>query len=423
MTVIDLFAGPGGWDEAAAQLGIKPVLGFEWDDAACRTAMAAGHARVRADVAKIATAPMVGKVRGVIASPPCQAWSMAGKRKGELDRQHCHDLAERMAIGDDSTDWTAWEDQRSPLVCEPVRFVRDLRPLWVALEEVPAVASLWEHFAIIFRRWGYSVWTGDLNAADYGVPQTRTRRILMASLMRQVQPPPPTHAQDPADDLFGGSTDPWVTMAQALGWGATHRPTPAIHAGKTVDGRLWGSDTHGGSQALIREQELGTWVRRERSGDRAEEGFDAAESPAQCLTSKTRSWLRMGNQEKSAVRSVEEPAPTVVFGARSNKVEWFHERPATTVVGSYCPDVISPPGYRLQESRQNAEGGVRVTVAEGGVRVTVAEGGVLQSFPADYPWQGSRTKQYQQVGNAIPPLLAKHILGSLLGVTSAEAAA
>jgi DNA (cytosine-5)-methyltransferase 1 len=411
MTVIDLFAGPGGWDEGARPLGIRPI-GFEWDMAACQTAMKAGHARVRADVAKIPTAPMVGKVTGLIASPPCQAWSLAGKRKGELDRQHCHDLTDRMAAGDDSTDWTTWEDERSPLVCEPVRFVRDLRPEWVALEEVPAVASLWEHFALIFRRWGYSVWTGDLNAADYGVPQTRTRRILMASRVAQVQPPPPTHAQNPADDLFGGSAAPWVTMAEALGWNEADR---LVHPRGTgmIERHGPRDDRTGAEPAMTVTSKGRSWERFVAAGVTGEgRPKDPQTQPADTLTGKgTAYWLVNGAQANATVRHINEPAPTILAAMDNGDTRWTYERPATTVVGSYCPDVISAPGYRLTESRQNAEGGVRVTVAEGGV---------LQSFRPDYPWQGSRTKQYQQVGNAIPPLLARHVLSALTGLPVVE---
>lgn len=267
----------------------------------------------------------------------CQAWSMAGKRKGELDRANCHLLADRMAGGDDSTDWCTWEDPRSPLVCQPVRWVRDLRPEWIALEEVPAVASLWEHFARIFRGWGYSVWTGDLCAADYGVPQTRTRRILTASRVRTVGPPPPTHSETAhGDDLLGGHTLPWVTMAEALGWAEAD---------------------------VIRPNRGSGFV--ERHGDRPD--FPAT---------------------------------------RPNDVRWALDRPATTVVGSFRPDVIAGPGHH-DTSRQDAPGSVRVTVQEAAI---------LQSFRPDYPWRGSRTKQYEQCGNAIPPRLAAHVVASAIGI-------
>lgn len=401
---LDDFAGPGGWDEGARMIGLR-TLGVEWDEAACATAEAAGHARIRGDVSLHPSEPLIWvRGAGYIASPPCQAWSMAGKRKGEHDRANCHILADRMAAGDDSTDWTEWEDERSPLVCQPVRRVRELRPEWIALEEVPAVLGLWEHFARIFRGWGYSTWVGVLNAADYGVPQTRQRVILMASRVRTVCPPPPTHSRDGDEgDLFGGSRKRWVSMAEALGWGFPE-PSCTVSGGGAETG---GAEPFGNANYRRR---LAAFVSAGVTGEGRPK--DPETQPADTLTGKGTAYWVLANRRDSPAwvaehgerdnRPASEPAPTFTGEAH----RWTWERPATTVVGSYCPDVISPPGYRTETSRQDAEGGVRVTVAEGGV---------LQSFPADYPWQGSRTKQYQQVGNAVPPLLAAHILAALTG--------
>ncbi len=51
----------------------------------------------------------------------------------------------------------------------------------------------------------------------------------------------------------------------------------------------------------------------------------------------------------------------------------------------------------------------------GSVKLLIEEGLVLQSFRPDYPVQGTMSKKWEQIGNAIPPLLAAAVLGSLLG--------
>jgi DNA (cytosine-5)-methyltransferase 1 len=411
--IIDLFAGPGGADEGLRLIGHTDILGIEWDRSACDTALAAGHARLWADVAALDPATVAeayGQPEGLWASPPCQAWSMAGKRKGEHDRANCHALADRMAAGDDSTDWTTWEDERSPLVCQPIRWVRELRPEWIALEEVPAVASLWEHFARIFHSWGYSVWTGDLNAADYGVPQTRTRRILIASRVRDVQPPEPTHAQHPhGGDLFGGGGQlPWVSMAEALGW------TDGLEVNtrgdrKTPGGNEFSADRP--SWALTektRSWRINTGNNSSIGGGKTKPYERDIDEPSPTLTGNVNRWFVSATK-----RSADQPAPTILSSMDNGDTRWVHERPATTVQGD---PRIGRPGHKDRDKGESQ-------FDHGSIRVTVQEAGILQSFRPDYPWQGTRTKQFQQVGNAVPPLLAAHVGAAVTGVALTPAVA
>jgi DNA (cytosine-5)-methyltransferase 1 len=378
--ILDLFAGPGGWSEGIRRhLGLTDI-GIEWDAAACQTRAAAGHTTIRADIAQIATEPMRGKFQGKISSAPCQAFSRAGKRLGLVDLPLLHQAVHDLAHGRDTRTKlrAACKDPRSLLAAEPMRYLHDLRPEWTVMEEVPDVLPLWQQYAAVLRGWDYSVWCGILNAADYGVPQTRRRAILIASRVRPVSAPTPTHDRDPQHDLFGEELAPWVSMADALGWGATDRPAPTVTAGGGKTGGAEPFPTQARA-ALLASRDRGDWV------------------------------LRSGQSvagEGRAVRQLDEPAVTIT--GRADLCAWTTERPATTVCAT---DRIAPPGHRNRDA-----GGESQFASPDTVRITVEEAAVLQSFPADYPWQGTKTKKFEQVGNAVPPLLAAHIVSAATGL-------
>ena len=119
-----------------------------------------------------------------------------------------------------------------------------------------------------------------------------------------------------------------------------------------------------------------------------------------------------GKQANAAQRGSDEPAPTILFGNDAANKGWVSERswgekgcptkrPATTVAGD---PRIPPPGHH----GHGEQGG------KDAIRVSIEEAAVLQSFPPGYIFKGSRTKQFEQVGNAVPPLLARAILAALI---------
>jgi DNA (cytosine-5)-methyltransferase 1 len=121
--------------------------------------------------------------------------------------------------------------------------------------------------------------------------------------------------------------------------------------------------------------------------------------------------------EPNRQRAADEPAPTIAVESRNDS--WVRDRPATTVA---CDPRVHPPGHRRNAEdeaagRDDYEG----RAGENAVRVTAAEAAVLQSFPADYPWQGTRTKVFEQIGNAIPPLLALAILREVVSGVDCDA--
>lgn len=411
--ILDLYAGAGGWDEGARQLGMD-TIGLEiWHDA-CVTAVRAGHPRIQCDIATYPTAPFVGRVTGLIASPPCQAWSMAGNRKGEQDKERVHELVNAYAQGANNPG-DGWADPRSHHAAQPIRWVRDLRPEWVCLEQVPPVIDLWHHMGDVLCGWGYAAWVGILNAADYGVPQTRKRAILIASRVRPAYQPETTHEQDPPADALFGARRRWVSMAEALGWTGTfhnRRDSPAWIA---QHGERCNRESDEPAPTITGEAHR--W--HLRNGTQNNACTRPLDQPAGTLFFGQRcndvSWvLRNGNQPNAAIRTAEEPAPTMAFGNNSARVEWVQQRPATTVCAT---DRIAPSGHRNREP-----GGESQFASSDTVRITVPEAAALQSFRPDYPWHGTKTSQFLQVGNAIPPGLAAAVIAKAAGIPASRLA-
>lgn len=366
MRYVDLFAGPGGFSQAARALGVRGI-GVEWDAAAVATARAAGHKRYQADIAQV-TPRRLERPEPLLlhASPSCQGFSRAGNGAGRRDFEV---LCRQMSTG--TVEPAEFHDPRSPLTLEPLRWARELQPEYVSLEQVPSVLPVWEAFGEWLTTQGYSVWAGMVSAECWGVPQTRKRAVLLASRERQITAPTPTHSRyhNRTPSRLDDGVLPWVSMAEALRWGAT--------------------------EATMRSN-YGT------GGDPAARGERRADQPAPTVTSKIdrNKWI-----DREAIVAEVEPRVNNQSGTEFD-LAWPADRPSPVIAGR---DLVTMPGANA--NRFNGATKSR----NDGIRVTIQEAGVLQSFPADYPWQGNRGKQFEQVGNAYPPVLAEAMLRHLLG--------
>lgn len=368
--VVELFAGPGGMSEGLRLAGVDPdeMVGFEWEKWACATAEAAGHRRVQGDLMLIDPHEYVG-ARGLHSSAPCQGLTLAGKGAGREDISALIEFIESYAERPEALNRhhlaaleAVTHDERSVLTALPLWWIAAILPEWVTFEQVPSALPIWEAFARTLRAWGYSVWTGSVQAEQYGVPQTRKRAFLRASRVKQVGPPTPTHSKyhSRSPERLDVGVEKWVSMAEAL---------------SNREGWALRSNYSAGGSAGATAAERGRTMR------------SAADAPATTIASKGFTW--------------------VPEAAVDGDTSWTYRRPSPTIVGSFAPDVVAAPGWR------KAGDGPRQK-QPGSVRVTVEEAGVLQSFRPDYPWQGPKGKKYQQVGNAVPPLLGAAMVKDLL---------
>ena len=93
-------------------------------------------------------------------------------------------------------------------------------------------------------------------------------------------------------------------------------------------------------------------------------------------------------------------------------------------------DQPSPTVSAVGECKGSGEGGNpqkmqrasdALFLATGRRRLTVQECAILQDFPPDHPWQGNKQSQYRQVGNAVPPTLARVVVEAVIKADKGQA--
>ncbi|HVY01175.1 MAG TPA: DNA cytosine methyltransferase [Candidatus Nanoarchaeia archaeon] len=180
-TVVDLFCGAGGLSTGFKMAGFDVLLGVDHIPVFCQTFEKNDHKSICKDITKVSVDEIkeaIGnkEVDIVAGGPPCQGFSMAGRRDTK--------------------------DPRNSLFMEFVRIVNGLKPKFFVMENVPGILTMKTangelvHKIILaeFKKIGYEVEYRKLHAAEYGVPQKRKRVVFIGTKTnKQIKFPEPTH--------------------------------------------------------------------------------------------------------------------------------------------------------------------------------------------------------------------------------------
>ena len=369
LTSIDLFSGCGGLTKGFSMAGVRSIFASDIDENAAKTFCrnfpdTPFLCKSITDIEKNEVDELLeGKVPDIIiGGPPCQGFSLANKRRNKIK-----------------------DDPRNKLFYGFVKFINWYSPKAFVMENVKGLLSMQngEVIKTIVDEFtnagecGYNVACKVLVASDYGVPQNRERVILIGyrkDLNIQPQHPEPYEL------------DHLVTVDEAIS------DLPQIGAGQGTEVQEYPQEPQNEYQRLMRANS--TYVLNHvamKHTPRLIARFEAIK-PGQDLLDV---WETHGALKRGAPNE----KSTIKF--HQNNQRLFGDRPAPTIAASFQSNFIHPHLNR---------------------NFTAREGARLQSFPDDFIFEGMRTKmswekglsQYQQIGNAVPVLLAKAIAESIV---------
>jgi len=206
IALADFFSGCGGTTRGFADAGISPLLAVDWDPEAIATFRLnfPGTPVIERDIREVGVEEVGGLLRPASESvmlfagcAPCQPF--AGHRQQPPG-----------------------QDSRSFLLIEFLRFVTALNPELIFVENVPGmqrVSASEGPFADFVEELGrtHHVSYDTVCSADYGVPQTRRRLVLVASRLGPISLPEPTHG--PATGCPRSTVREWIGSLPAIAAG------------------------------------------------------------------------------------------------------------------------------------------------------------------------------------------------------------
>ncbi len=206
ISLADFFSGCGGTTRGFADAGISPLLAVDWDRDAVATFRLnfPGTPVIERDIREVGVEEVGGLLRPAAGSvmlfagcAPCQPF--AGHRQEPPGR-----------------------DSRSFLLIEFLRFVTAFDPELIFVENVPGmqrVSASEGPFAEFVDELSstHHVSYGTISSADYGVPQTRRRLVLVASRLGPISLPEPTHG--PATGCPRSTVREWIGSLPAIAAG------------------------------------------------------------------------------------------------------------------------------------------------------------------------------------------------------------
>ncbi len=351
--VIDLFCGCGGFSKGFEEAGYNIRFGIDmWKDAIVTYKQNFPNAAVmNEDITKISGKDILkasklkkDEVDVIIGGPPCQGFSVSGKRM--------------------------IDDERNKLYKSYVQIVSELKPKVFVMENVPGLVRLFKGQVGVqvkedFTNIGYTVGMQILSADNYGVPQQRKRVFFVG--VRNDLVKKGMEYQYPIPFMGQGTDVPAWTCKDAIS-----------DLDFVPDDRVLGEDLPYEIPAQ------NDYQRSMREGSRS-----VLNHSITIHNAKTKEIIAMvpdGGNYKDL--------PEELWSTRKVHIAWTRmdsNKPCFTI------DTGHNHHFHYKENRVP----------------TVRESARIQSFPDNFEFIGIKTSQLKQVGNAVPPLLAKAVGDSI----------